>query len=869
METKFNPKDIEQKWYQEWLNQKVFESTGEKEKTPYSIALPPPNVTGKLHLGHALNLSIQDALIRRKRMQGYDTLWIPGTDHAGIATQAKVEEKLRAKGLSRYDLGREAFLEEVWKWKDKYAQNIHDQWSSMGISIDYSKERFTLDEGLSKSVKKVFVELYKKGLIYQGNRIISWDPVFKTALSDIEVNLQKEEVELYYLKYSLEDGTSFIPVATTRPETIFGDVAIAVNPEDERYKHFIGQYAIVPISGQRIPIIADEYPKMEFGTGAIKVTPAHDANDFEIGKRHDLEAITVLDEEANLNELTGAYQGLSRFEARKKLAEDLQKQNLLIKTEKYEKEIGYSERSKEEVEPRLSLQWFVKMDSLAEKALAFQQTEEKINFVPKEAEERYLRWISNIHDWCISRQLWWGHRIPVWYCDSCNEMTVEELEPTQCKHCGSKEIKQDEDVLDTWFSSGLWAFSTLDWIDDSPLYQRYYPTSALVTAYDIIFFWVSRMIFSSLEFTAQKPFQDVLIHGLVLDKNGDKMSKSKGNGIDPMVLIEEHGADALRYMLLTSISLGNDMKFNKEKVESAHNFGIKLWNASRYILMNQPEGFTFKGLPKLSELSSADKWILSRLNTTIKIVNDSFEAYDFAKAGHQIRSFFFDEFCDEYIELTKDMDEKEKEIAFSVLFYSLDQILRLLHPFMPFLTEEIWSNLGCNEGLLMVEAFPSFDEQLVFEKEEKTMKQLIELISSVRSLKQQANSKEFLPMFIDTELDDLKNYQKNIRRRCKINFLSFASKDHFYGKTVTLPLTHAEIHLPFLGLYDIQEEKNRLQKEADKWQKEINRCQELLSKESFIQRAKPEIVQKERDNLLSYQEKHVKTIQLLQDINQE
>lgn len=868
MEHIFNPKEIEKKWYKKWIEEKAFETKNKEEKIPYTIPIPPPNVTGKLHLGHALNLSIQDALIRRKRMQGYDTLWLPGTDHAGIATQAKVEEKLREQGITRHDLGREKFLEEVWKWKHEYAENIHKQWASMGISTDYSKERFTLDDGLSQAVKKVFIELYKKGYIYRGTRIINWDPFYKTALSDIEVVWEKEEIKLYTLKYELEDGTGYIPVATTRPETIFGDVAIAVNPKDTRYQHLINKFAIVPISGRKIPIIADEYPKMEFGTGAVKVTPAHDANDFEIGKRHNLEAINMLNEDATLNELTGEYNGLDRFIAREKIIDEIKTKDLLLNIEKYEKEIGYSERSKSEIETRLSLQWFVKMEELAKKAIEHQHTEDNIEFTPSEMENRYLKWMENIHDWCISRQLWWGHRIPVWYCDDCDLLTVEEEEPKKCCHCSSSNIKQDEDVLDTWFSSGLWAFSTLGWLEDSDDYKRYYSTDALVTAYDILPLWVSRMIFLSLEFTGKKPFKDAIIHGLVLDENGEKMSKSKGNGINPLDLIEEYGADALRFMLLTSNSMGADLRFKKDKLQDALSFGIKLWNASRYILLNIKEGFEYESIDNINLLGSADKWILNRLNKTIKETNEAFEKYDFAKAGSCIRSFFFNDFCDEYIEITKDMKEKEKAISQNILIYVLRETLKLLHPFMPFLTEEIWSKLGFDNGLLMLEEYPVFKEEWNFEKEEQEITELTELISKVRSLRHEAETKTHLPMFIKTNNPSLMEYEKNIRTRCKVNFLSFTEEKKFFGKAITLYIGGTEIYLPYLGLYDVKKEKERLKKELDTWEKELERSKNLLSKESFLEKAKPEIIAKEKEKLATYEEKYEKTLKLLKELEE-
>jgi valyl-tRNA synthetase len=608
---------------------------------------------------------------------------------------------------------------------------------------------------------------------------------------------------------------------------------------------------------------------MEFGTGAVKITPAHDANDFEVGKRHKLECINILNEDATLNDQCGNYVGFDRFVARSKIITELQKNDLLIKTDIYEKEIGYSERSKVEIEPCLSLQWFVKMDELAKRAIHFQNTNDKINFVPKEMEERYIRWMSGVHDWCISRQLWWGHRIPVWYCDDCCYEESSESDLIICPSCQSKNIRQDEDVLDTWFSSGLWAFSTLDWMDNSPLFKRYYPTDALVTAYDILPLWVSRMIFLSLEFTGEKPFKDVLIHGLVLDENGEKQSKSKGNGIDPIEIIEEHGADALRFALLTGISLGSDLKFNKEKITSARAFGIKLWNASRYILMNLEENFMYQGIGNPLELSIEDKWILSRFNETVQTVNDSFEKYDFAKAGQSIRSFFFDDYCDWYIEFTKNHTGEKKNNSLNVLLYVLDGTLKLLHPLMPFLTEEISSNLPFSNKLIMISEYPKTIDTWMFEEEEKIIEECKEIITKVRTLRLESKSSIPLPMVIQTKNHDLKQFERVIRQMAKVNFLIFQEEKDFYGKAITLYSKNSEINLPFSGIYDLKEEKERLTKELAKWEKEIERSNTLLTKETFLEKAKPEIIEKEREKLKNYLEQYEKTKQLLKDINHE
>lgn len=690
MPTTYDPKAAEQKWYDYWMQGKFFEAGKRPDAQTYTIVIPPPNVTGMLHIGHALDFTLQDILIRTKRMQGFDTLWVPGTDHAGIATQTRVEQKLREQGISRYDLGREAFLEKVWEWKDEYASTIRDQWSKMGLSLDYSRERFTLDEGLSKAVREVFVKLYDKGLIYRGKKIINWDPAARTALSDIEVEHKEINGHLYHLKYPLKDGSGFITVATTRPETMLGDTAVAVHPEDDRYKHLIGQMIVLPVVGREIPIIADEYVDKEFGSGAVKITPAHDPNDFEVGERHSLPQIIVMDETGTMNAEAGPYQGLDRADCRKQLVKDLQEQGVCVEIEDHVHQVGHSERSGAVVEPYLSTQWFVAMKPLAEAAIAAQKAGKGVNFVPERFEKIYLHWIENVRDWCISRQLWWGHRIPAWYDETTGETHVSR------ENMEGDHLTQDNDVLDTWFSSALWPFSTLGWPDETNDLKRYYPTDVLVTGYDIIYFWVSRMIFTALEFTEQSPFKDVLMHGLVRDSEGQKMSKSKGNGVDPLEVIEKYGADAMRYMISTSSTPGQDLRFRWEKVEQSRNFANKIWNASRFALMNL-EGVEAADIDITVNLGTADRWILHRLNETVRDVTRLIDSYEFGETGRLLYNFIWDDLCDWYIEFAKlslySTDEAAKKATQSVLAYVLDRTQRLIHPFMPYISEEIWQHL--------------------------------------------------------------------------------------------------------------------------------------------------------------------------------
>lgn len=859
--TKYDPKSIEQGRYEWWLEGKFFEAQPESGKEPYTIVIPPPNVTGKLHLGHAWDTTLQDILVRMKRMQGYDALWLPGMDHAGIATQAKVEEKLRSEGKSRYDLGRDAFVKETWKWKEEYAGHIRTQWSKLGLGLDYSRERFTLDEGLSNAVKEVFVKLYNKGLIYRGERIINWDPATKTALSDIEVIHQDVQGAFYHMRYPLTDGTGFIEVATTRPETMLGDTAVAVHPEDDRYKHLIGKTVTLPIVGREIKIVADDYVEMDFGSGAVKITPAHDPNDFEIGNRHNLERVLVMNEDGSMNKLAGKYEGMDRFECRKQIVADLQQADVLFKIEEHSHSVGHSERSGAVVEPYLSTQWFVKMQPLADQAIKAQQSEDKIEFVPDRFENTYLRWMENIHDWCISRQLWWGHRIPAWYHNETGEIYVGHEAPAD-----SENWKQDNDVLDTWFSSALWPFSTMGWPHEAnEEFKRYYPTNALVTGYDIIAFWVSRMIFQGLEFTGKRPFDDVLIHGLVRAEDGRKMSKSLGNGIDPMDVIDKYGADALRYFLSTGSSPGQDLRFSIEKVESVWNFANKIWNASRFAMMNM-EGMKFEDIDLSGEKSVADAWILTRLNETIDQVTKQAEKYEFGEVGRSLYNFIWDDFCDWYIEMAKlplhGEDEAAKKMTRSVLAYVLDNTMRLLHPFMPFITEEIWQSLPHEGESITIAAWPTVNESLTDSKKASSMKLLSDIIRSVRTIRAEVQTpmSKKVPLYISAKdaetLAVLEENARYLEKFCNPEPLVIGQGIEAPGQCMSSVVSGAELFLPLEGLIDVAAETARLEKELEKWAKEVKLVTGKLSNERFVSKAPEAVVAEERAKQQDYIEKH-------------
>ncbi|QDP40754.1 valine--tRNA ligase [Radiobacillus deserti] len=858
---KYDSTSVEKDRYQFWLDGKFFEATGDERKQPFSVVIPPPNVTGKLHIGHALDLTLQDIITRYKRMQGYDVLWLPGMDHAGIATQAKVEAKLREQGENKYDLGREKFVERVWDWKEEYADFIRQQWAKLGLGLDYSRERFTLDEGLSNAVKEVFVSLYEKGLIYRGEYIINWDPATKTALSDIEVIYEDVQGHFYHMRYPLKDGSGYIEIATTRPETMLGDTAVAVHPDDERYKHLIGKTVVLPITNREIPIVGDDYVDMEFGSGAVKITPAHDPNDFEIGNRHDLDRILVMNEDGTMNEKAGKYQGLDRFECRKQIVQDLQDMDVLFKIEDHTHSVGHSERSGAVVEPYLSTQWFVKMQPLADAAVELQKNaDEKVNFVPERFEKTYLHWMENIRDWCISRQLWWGHRIPAWYHKETGEIYVGKEAPADPENW-----EQDEDVLDTWFSSALWPFSTMNWPnEDAEDFKRYFPTSVLVTGFDIIFFWVARMIFQSLEFTEKRPFDDVLIHGLVRDPQGRKMSKSLGNGIDPMEVIEKYGADSVRYFLATGNTPGQDMRFNWEKVESTWNFINKIWNASRFALMNM-EGMTYDEIDLTGEKSVADKWILTRLNQTIEQVTKNVDKYEFGEAGRYLYNFIWDDFCDWYIEMAKlplyGEDEVAKKTTRSILAYVLDHTMRMLHPFMPFVTEEIWQSLPHEGASIAVSKWPQVREDLHDEQAAEEMKRLVGIIRAVRNIRAEVDtpmSKQIQLLIqaendaIVTELNKNKHY---LEKFCNPSALDIATKVVAPDKAMSAVVTGAALYLPLEGLIDVGKEIERLEKELEKWTKEVERVEKKLSNQGFVQKAPAKVVEEEKQKQQEYMEK--------------
>ncbi|MEE1130352.1 MAG: valine--tRNA ligase [Caryophanon sp.] len=872
MPTKYEPQKVEEGRYDWWLQGKFFEAQPDAEKEPYAIVIPPPNVTGKLHLGHAWDTTLQDILVRMKRMQGYDALWLPGMDHAGIATQAKVEEKLRGEGISRYDLGREKFLEKTWEWKEEYASHIRSQWAKLGLGLDYTRERFTLDEGLNEAVNEVFVKLYEKGYIYRGERIINWDPAAKTALSDIEVIHKEVEGAFYHMEYPLADGSGKLRVATTRPETMLGDSGVAVHPEDERYAHLVGKTVILPIVGREISIVADDYVDKDFGTGVVKMTPAHDPNDFEVGNRHNLERILVMNEDGTMNDLAGKYAGMDRFECRKQIVADLQEAGVLVEIEPHTHQVGHSERSGAVVEPYLSKQWFVKMAPLAEEALAMQAKEdEKVNFVPNRFENTYNRWMENIHDWCISRQLWWGHQIPAWYNNETGEIYVGKDAPADADNW-----TRDEDVLDTWFSSALWPFSTMGWPDtEAADYKRYYPTAALVTGYDIIFFWVSRMIFQGKEFTGERPFKDVLIHGLVRDAEGRKMSKSLGNGVDPMDVIEQYGADSLRYFLATGSSPGQDLRYSTEKVESTWNFVNKIWNASRFALMNM-EGLTFEQINLEGNLNVADKWILSRLNETIDRVTTLADKYEFGEVGRELYNFIWDDFCSWYIEMAKlplyGDDEAAKLTTRSVLAYVLDNTMRLLHPFMPFVTEEIWQHLPHEGESIVAAAWPTANEAFNFEQDAQNMKLLTEMIRSVRNIRAEVNTPMSKKVNLSILAKDaataaiLEENRAYIEKFCNPEQLTIGHDFTAPEQSMSAVVSGAELFLPLAGLINIEEEMVRLQKELEKWAKEVKLVNGKLSNEKFVSKAPEALVNVEREKLADYEAKHAAVAKRLEEL---
>ena len=847
-----------------WMENDCFKATPDPYKKPYSIVMPPPNVTGQLHMGHALDATLQDILTRYKRMQGYSALWLPGTDHAGIATQIKVEEELRVnEGKTRYDLGREKFLERVWAWKEKYGSRIVQQQKKLGVSCDWSRSRFTMDEGCSKAVREAFCEMYEKGLIYKGSRIINWCPHCLTALSDAEVEYTDKSGHLWYIRYPLADGSGDIVVATTRPETMMGDTGVAVNPEDEKFKHLIGKTCILPIMNREIPIVGDEYCEIGFGTGAVKMTPAHDPNDFEVGLRHNLEVIRVLNDDGTVNENGGKYQGMDRYECRKAIVADLEAEGYLVKTEPYSHNVGTCYRCHNDVEPLISAQWFVRMKPLAEEAIRVIK-DGTIRFVPERFSKTYLNWMENVHDWCISRQLWWGHQIPAWYCDECGHINVSREDPTKCEKCGCTRLTREEDVLDTWFSSGLWPFSTLGWPDlDSEDLKYWYPTTDMVTGYDIIFFWVARMVVSGMEQMKKEPFKTVFIHGLVRDDKGRKMSKSLGNGIDPLEMAEKYGADALRFNLITGNSPGNDMRFYVEKCEAMRNFANKIWNASRYVLMNLK--IDEPGLPAMEDLELEDKWVLSKLNTLIREVTANLDAYEIGVASSKVYDFIWDTYCDWYIELTKTRlyseNETSKLAAQKVLVYVLDQVLRLLHPFMPFITEEIWQAIP-HEGKFLISAeWPTYREEFAFGAEESSMQQIIEAITALRARRAEMN----VPMSKKVNLT-IAAAQPEVFAAGKAFFLRLAgaedvkvcgmeAADAASGDDGLVEVTThaARLFMPLAELVDFEKELARIAKEKENCLKQIAMFESKLSNEAFVSRAPEKVVSDQKEKLAKNQ----------------
>ncbi|WPC41387.1 valine--tRNA ligase [Clostridium sp. JS66] len=875
MATTYNPKEFEGKLYKNWEEKGYFTPKVDENKKPYTIVLPPPNITGKLHLGHALDDTIQDIIIRTKRMQGYSTLWLPGQDHASIATEVKVENELLKQGLKKKEMGREAFLEKVWDWANEYRERIRNQVKQLGSSVDSTRECFTMEEKANKAVRTFFVKLYNEGLIYQGNRIINWCPKCQTAISDAEIEYSEQEGHFWHIKYPVVGSDEYLEIATTRPETMLGDTAVAVNPKDERYTHLVGKTLMLPLVNKEIPIIADDYVDMEFGTGAVKITPAHDPNDYAVGKRHNLPEIIVMHEDGRINFPGSKYDGLDRYEARKVIVEDLKNQGFLVKIKDHAHNVGCHDRCGSTIEPMISKQWFVKMESLAKPALDVVRTK-KVKFIPERFEKTYFNWMENIQDWCISRQLWWGHRIPVWYCKDCGEVIVSVDEPTKCTKCGSSNLEQDKDVLDTWFSSALWPFSTLGWPEKTPDFKYFYPNSTLVTGYDIIFFWVARMVFSGLYCADDIPFENVLIHGIVRDSEGRKMSKSLGNGVDPLDVIDQYGADALRFTLITGNAPGNDIRYYPERVESSRNFANKIWNASRFVLMNLDEEIMNK-YKDCKNYSSADKWILSRMNTLIKEVTDNIEKFELGIAAQKVYDFIWGEFCDWYIELVKPVmygdDEEAKGIAFNVLNNVLSTSLQLLHPIMPFITEEIYTHLYTDYESIVISKWPEYNEALNDEKAEKDMEYIIEAIKSLRNVRTEMNvppSRKAKVMAYITEsaaLEAFKNgedYFKKLASASAVEFLN--TKEEAPENVVSVVTRGAEMFMPLLDLVDLEKELERLNKEKEKLEKEIDRVEKKLANEKFVSKAPEAVVNEEKAKGEKYKEMLQSVLERLQSL---
>ena len=863
IEKNYEPKDFEERIYSNWLEKRYFEAHNDSDKKPFTIVMPPPNITGVLHMGHGMDNTLQDIIVRYKRMQGFETLWVPGIDHASIATEAKIVEQMRKEGITKEDLGREKFLERAWAWKEKYGGTILNQLKKMGVSCDWSRVSFTMDEHLTKAVKKVFVDMYNKGQIYKGERMINWCPKCMTSISDAEVEYEEEAGHLWHIRYKTPDGKDEIIVATTRPETMLGDTAVAVHPDDERYTHLIGKTVVLPIMNKEIPIVADEYVEKEFGTGAVKITPAHDPNDFEVGLRHNLEVIKVFTDDAHMNDLVPKYEGMDRLTARKAIVEDLEKLGALVKTENYSHNVGKCYRCHETVEPAVSKQWFMKMKELAKPANEAVRSG-KMKFIPERFDKIYFSWMDNVKDWCISRQLWWGHRIPAYYCEECGEMTVSAEEVTTCPKCGSHKMHQDEDTLDTWFSSALWPFATLGWPDETPDFKKFFPTDVLVTGYDIIFFWVARMLFSSIEHTGKVPFKHVLIHGLVRDELGRKMSKSLGNGVDPLEVIDKYGADSFRYALVQGTAPGNDMRYLPEKIEAGRNFANKLWNASRFAMMNFGES---ELKHDESKMCIEDKWILSKANTAVKEITDCMEKYEFGVAIQKIMELIRDEICDWYIEMIKprlyDMTNETRDEALYTLNEILKISLKLLHPFMPFITEEIYMNLKHNDESIMISAWPKYDKENNYKQEEEDIELIKEVIKNTRNIRANMNvapSRKASMIFVTENsrvIEEGKSFIEKLASADKI--IIQKAKSGISDTAVSIAAPGMEIYIPFDELVDIDKEIERLEKELLTYKNEIKRVEKMLSNEGFVAKAPASKIEEEKAKKVKYEELLIKT----------
>ena len=860
LEKTYDPSKVEERLYQKWLDKNYFHATVNPEKDPYTIVIPPPNITGQLHMGHALDNTLQDILIRFKRMQGFEALWQPGTDHASIATEVKIVKKMAEEGITKEDIGRDGFMEKAWEWKEEYGGRIIEQLKKLGSSCDWERERFTLDEGLSDAVLEVFIKYYEKGYIYKGSKIINWCPVCQTTISEAEVEYEEKQGNFWHIKYPIVGEEEFIQLATTRPETMLGDTAVAVNPDDERYKHLVGKKVLLPIVNREIPIIADTYVDQEFGTGVVKITPAHDPNDFEVGARHNLEQINVMNDDGTINSNGGQFEGLDRYEARKRIVKQLEEEGYLVEVENHNHNVGMHDRCKCVIEPLIKQQWFLKMEELAKPAIDVLKTG-KLQFVPERYGKIYLHWLENIRDWCISRQLWWGHRIPAYYCNECNHMVIAKETPDQCEQCGSTHFTQDEDSLDTWFSSALWPFSTLGWPEKTPELDYFYPTDVLVTGYDIIFFWVVRMVFSAMEFMGEVPFKTVFIHGLVRDSDGRKMSKSLGNGIDPLEVIEKYGSDALRFTLVTGNSPGNDMRFYWERVEASRNFANKIWNASRFILMNL-EDESYKDVT-LQELTPADRWILSKVNTLAKDVTENMDKFELGIAVQKLYDFIWEEFCDWYIEMVKprlyNEEDSTKNAALWTLKTVLIQSLKLIHPYMPFISEEIFMTIQNEEESIMVSSWPEFKEEWNYEREEKEISLMKEAVRNIRNVRANMNvppSKK-AKVFVVSEDEEV----RTIFEKGKVFFATLgyasdvfiqATKENIDDDAVSTVIPNATIYMPFTELVNLDKEIERLKGEESKLQKELDRVNKKLANQGFISKAPEQVVNEEKAKLEKY-----------------